>query len=183
VGQGEPIDEEFQKSEILNKEFEHEDIEDLSQGFVDWDSPPTYDDDVSEVDLNERPLPSDQEGEYTAYWFTTMFDGLYSKEDDSLEEEEPTDDIANYEEVDENPLGELPNFNDGELGYVNFLDIYNILSDSHNNDCDEFYVDEENYMFTRETMTDPFFRGCLVNPITLPHVIFTLHCSWIKINK
>jgi hypothetical protein len=36
--QGEPVDEEFQESEILNEEFEHEDVEDPSQGFVDWDS-------------------------------------------------------------------------------------------------------------------------------------------------
>ena len=74
-----------------------------------------------------------------------------------MEEEELIDDITDYKKVDENLLGELPNFNDEELGYVDFLGIYNILSDSHNNDCDEFYVDGENYMFTRETMTDPFF--------------------------
>jgi hypothetical protein len=30
------------------------------------------------------------------------------------------------------------------------------LSDSHDNDCDEFIVYEENYMFTRETTTNPF---------------------------
>jgi hypothetical protein len=33
--QGELVDEEFQKSKILNEEFEHEDVEDPSQGFVD----------------------------------------------------------------------------------------------------------------------------------------------------
>jgi hypothetical protein len=34
--EGEPVDEEFQKSEILNEEFEHEGVEDEdpSQGFV-----------------------------------------------------------------------------------------------------------------------------------------------------
>ena len=34
--------------------------------------------------------------------------------------------------------------------------MYDILSDSHNNDCDEFYTDEKNYMFTKETTVDPF---------------------------
>jgi hypothetical protein len=33
--QGELVDKEFQESEILNEEFEHEDVEDSSQGFVD----------------------------------------------------------------------------------------------------------------------------------------------------
>jgi hypothetical protein len=50
----------------------------------------------------------------------------------------------------------VPNFNDEELGYVDFLSIDDILSDFHNNDYDEFYTDEETYIFTRERMTDPF---------------------------
>jgi hypothetical protein len=54
------VDGEFQ-------EFEHEGIEDEdpSQGFVDWDSPPTYnDDDVNEEDPMEEPLASNLEEEY-----------------------------------------------------------------------------------------------------------------------
>ena len=57
-GKGEPVDEEF-----LNEDFKREDVENPSQGFVDWDFPPAYDDNVSEVDSNERPLPSDLEEE------------------------------------------------------------------------------------------------------------------------
>jgi hypothetical protein len=71
--------------------------------------------------------------------------------------------IVDYYEDDEDLTGEVHNFNDEELGYVDFLSIDDILSDSHNNDCDEFYVDEENYIFTRERMTDPFlsiFMAC-----------------------
>jgi hypothetical protein len=34
-GQGEPVDKVFQESEILNEEFKNEDVEGLSQGFVD----------------------------------------------------------------------------------------------------------------------------------------------------
>jgi hypothetical protein len=34
-GQSEPVDEVFQEFEILNEEFENEDVEDLSQGLVD----------------------------------------------------------------------------------------------------------------------------------------------------
>jgi hypothetical protein len=50
----------------------------------------------------------------------------------------------------------VPNFNDEKVGYVDFLSVDDILSYSHNNDCDEFYVDDENYLFTRETTTNPF---------------------------
>jgi hypothetical protein len=73
-----------------------------------------------------------------------------------LEEEDPTEDITEYYEEDEDLPGELSNFSDKELGYIDFLSVDDILSDSHNNDCNEFYIDEKNYMFTRETNADPF---------------------------
>jgi hypothetical protein len=57
--QGEHVDAEFQESEILNEEFEYEDVEDPSQGFVDWDSSPTYDDDVNDEGPIEEPLATD----------------------------------------------------------------------------------------------------------------------------
>jgi hypothetical protein len=80
-----------------------------------------------------------------------------------LEDEEPTDDIANYEEddiaddedVDEDLLGEVPNFNGEDVDYVDFLGIEDILN-SPRNDYGEFYADEEHYMFTRESVADPF---------------------------
>jgi hypothetical protein len=93
-----------------------------------------------------------------------MFSSLYPGEDDQLEDEEPTDDIADYEEdniaddedVDENLPGEVPNFNGEDVYYVDFLGIDNILNSLHD-DYGEFYVDEENYLFTRELVVDPFW--------------------------
>jgi hypothetical protein len=60
------VDREFQESEFIGEEFEHECIkeEDPLQGFVDWDSPPTYDDDVNEKDPIKEPLASNLEEEY-----------------------------------------------------------------------------------------------------------------------
>ena len=75
--------------------------------------PTTYDDNVNEEDPIEEPLASDLKEEY--------------KEDDQLEEEELTDNIADYEEVDKDLSGEVPNFNDEEVDYVDFLGIEDIL--------------------------------------------------------
>ena len=90
-----------------------------------------------------------------------MFGGLYTDEDDQLEDEEPTDDIADYEEVDEGLLSEVPNYNE-EVEFVDFLGVEDILN-SLNNDLGEFYANKENYMFTREIMVDTFlsiFMAC-----------------------
>jgi hypothetical protein len=76
---------------------------------------------------------------------------------------DPLDSIADYNEVDEDLPSVDPNFNDEELGYVDFFGVDNLLSDSHNNDRDEFYADEKNYKFTREIMTNSFlsiFMAC-----------------------
>jgi hypothetical protein len=70
-----------------------------------------------------------------------MFGSLHLEEDGHLEEEVPKDGIANYNEVDEDIVGEVLNFNDEEVGYVDFLGVDDILSNSYNNDCDEFYAD------------------------------------------
>jgi hypothetical protein len=65
-------DEEFQKDEFVDDEFkhgdvhddiEHKDVEDPSQGFVDWDSPPTYDIDIEHENLVRDSLSYDQEKE------------------------------------------------------------------------------------------------------------------------
>jgi hypothetical protein len=45
------------------------------------------------------------------------------QKDDLGEEEEPTDDIADYEEVDEGLSGEVPNYNEKEVEYVDFLGV------------------------------------------------------------
>jgi hypothetical protein len=96
-------------------------------------------------------------------FFIFIFGGFYHDEDDQLEDEEPKDGIANYEEddiadneeVDEDLSGEAPNFNTEEVDYVDFLGVENILNFPHD-DYGEFCADEKNYMFTRETMTYPF---------------------------
>jgi hypothetical protein len=150
------VDEEFQESEIFNEEFEREYVEDVDplQGFVDWDSPPTYDEDVSEEDSIKEPLASVLEEEHEEDGFFPMFGGLYPDKGE-LEEEEPTYDIADYEELDEGLSGEVSNYNEEDVEYVDFFGVEDILN-SPNNDVDEFYTDEENYMFIREVTTDPF---------------------------
>ena len=159
------MDGEFQESDFIDEEFEHEGVEneDMSQELVDWDTPPVYNDDVNEEELIEELLASDLEEEYEEYGLHHMFSGFYPKEDDQLEDEEPTNDIANYEEdditndedVDEDLLGEVLNFNGEDVDYVDFLGIENILNSPHD-DYGEFYADEKNYMFTRESVVNPF---------------------------
>jgi hypothetical protein len=160
----ESVDGEYQESDFVDEEFKHKD-EDPSQGFVDWDTPPIYDDDVNEEEPIEEPLASDLEEEYKEYGLHPIFSGLYPDEDGQWEDEEPTDDIADSEEdyiaddegVDEDFTGEVPNFNGETVDYVDFLGIDNILNSPHD-DYGEFYADEENYMFTRESVVDPFFN-------------------------
>ena len=125
----ESVDWEFQESEFIDEEFRHKGVEDKdpSQGFVDWDSLPTYDDDVNEEDPIEELLASNLKEEYEEYELHPMFDGLYPSEDEQLEEEELMDDIADYEEddivdevVDEDFSGKVPNFNGEDGDYVDF---------------------------------------------------------------
>ncbi|XP_059462639.1 uncharacterized protein LOC132191562 [Corylus avellana] len=132
----ESVDGKFQESKFIDEEFRHEDIEDPSQRFVAWDSPPTYDEKPEEDDSWEEEKPPE---EYKEDGFYPMFDGLYSKEDDQLdgeeyeedeffpifdglypeddqlEEEEPMDGIADYEKDGEDLSGEVPNFNGEEI--------------------------------------------------------------------
>jgi hypothetical protein len=116
-------------------------------------------------------LASNLKEEYKDYGLHPMFSNLYLDEDDQLEDEELTDDIANYEEdditnyeeddiandedVDEDLSGEVPNFNGEDVDYIDFLSINNILN-SPQDDYGEFYANVKNYMFTRESMVDPF---------------------------
>jgi hypothetical protein len=156
------VDEEFQESDFIDEEFELED-EDLSQGLVDWDTPPVYDDDVNEEEPNEEPLASNLEEEYEEYGLHPMFSGLYLDEDDQLKDEEPTDGIADEDDQleDGKPTDDIANYEEDDITdykdveYVDFLGIDNILNSPHD-DYGEFYADEENYMFTMESMVDPF---------------------------
>ena len=112
---------------------------------MDWDSPPTYDDDVNDEDPIEKPLVIDLEEEYEKYELHPIFGGLYPKKDDQLEDEKLTDDItdyeendiADYEEGDEEFSGEVPNFNGEKGDYVDFLVVKNILN-SHHKEYGEF---------------------------------------------
>jgi hypothetical protein len=158
------VDGEFQESDFIDEEFEHEGVEDEdhSQELVDWDTPPVYDDDVNEEEPIEEPLAFDLEEEYEEYELHPMHNSLFPDEDDPLGGEEPTDDITDYEEDDEGLSSEVSNYNEEEDEYVDFLGVENILN-SHNNDVDEFYAGEKNYMFTRESVVDPFlsiFMAC-----------------------
>jgi hypothetical protein len=110
-------------------------------------------------------LAFDLEEEYKEYGLHPIFSGLYPNEDGQWEDEEPTDDIAdseedyiaNDEDVDEDFTDEVPNFNGETVDYVDFLGIDNILNFPHD-DYGEFYADEENYMFTWESVVDPSFN-------------------------
>jgi hypothetical protein len=84
-----------------------------------------------------------------------MFGTFYPDKDEQLGDEESTNDIGKYEEVDEGLSGDVSNYNEEEVEYVDFLGVEDILN-SPNNDVDEFYTDEENYMFIREVTADPF---------------------------
>jgi hypothetical protein len=66
VEEKESVDGEFQESKFIDEEFEHKGIEDEDplQGFVDWDSPLSYDDDVNKEDPIEEPLAFNLEEEY-----------------------------------------------------------------------------------------------------------------------
>jgi hypothetical protein len=153
----ESVDGECQESDFIDEEFEHEGVEDEdpSQGFVDWDTPLVYDDDVNEEEPIEDPLASDLEEEYEEYVLHPMFSDLYPEEDDQLEDEEPMDGIADEDGQleDEEPTDDIADYK--EVEYVDFLGVEDILN-SPNNDVDEFYTDKENYMFIREVTADPF---------------------------
>ena len=46
---------------FIDEEFKHVDVKDPSQGFMDWDSPPTYDSDINDEDLVRGSLSYDHE--------------------------------------------------------------------------------------------------------------------------
>jgi hypothetical protein len=134
----ESMDGMFQESNFIDEKFEHEGVEDEdpSQWLIDWDTPPIYDDDVNEEEPIEEPLESDPKEKYEEYGLHPMFSSLYPNADDQLEDEEPTNDITDYEEddiaddddVDEDFSGEVPNFNGEDVDYVDFLGVEDILN-------------------------------------------------------
>jgi hypothetical protein len=87
-------------------------------------------------------------------FFFPMFGDLYPDENDQLGDEKPTDDIAEYEKVDECLSSNVSNYNEEEVEYVDFLSVENILN-SPTNDVDEFYTNEKNYILIRKVTVDP----------------------------
>jgi hypothetical protein len=55
----------------VHDDVEHEDVEYPSQGFIDWDSPPTYDIDINDEDLVGGSLSFDQERIYSRLGLST----------------------------------------------------------------------------------------------------------------
>jgi hypothetical protein len=156
----ESVDEEFQEFKATNEEFEHECVEDedTSQWFVDWDSPPIYDEDVNEEASIEEPLASILEEEHEEDGFFPMIEGLYPSEDEQLGGEEPTYDIAEYEEVDEGLSGDVFNYNEKEVEYVDFIGVDAILSNPSNKVCDEIYMAEGNVLLKGDGVVASYLK-------------------------
>jgi hypothetical protein len=166
------VDGEFQEADFIDEEFKPKGVEDEdpSQELVDWDTPPVYDDDVNKEGPIEEPLASDLEEEFEEYGLHPIFGGLYLDEDGQLEDEEPMDGIVDeeYPLEDGKPMDDITDCEEDDIAdykeveYIDFLGVEDILN-SPNNDVDEFYMDEENYMFIREVTADPFmsiFMAC-----------------------
>lgn len=60
---------------------------------------------------------------------------------------------------DESPKSEVFDLGVEEVDSMDFVGIENILSNSPNNDFEEFYTVEENFIFKREEIVDPFLGG------------------------
>jgi hypothetical protein len=99
-----------------------------------------------------------------------IFCSVYPDEDGQLEDEESTDGIVDeeYPLEDGEPTNDITNCEEDDIAdykevkYVDFLGVEDILN-SPNSDVDEFYTDEENYMFIREVTANPFmsiFMAC-----------------------
>jgi hypothetical protein len=155
------VDGEFQEFKFIDEEFEHGGVEDEdpSQGFVDWDSPPTYDDDVNVEDPIEESLISDQVEEINLSESITIF----YEEDEPLEDvslsesfaffhkEEVNlsnsfalfDDNSTYHVPDKSPEDKIFNFGVKPIDWVDFIGINAILSNSSNQLGDEICMTGE----------------------------------------
>lgn len=84
------VDIEFQEDEFVDEEFQHgdvhKDVDEPSQGFMDWDSLPTYDTEVVDEDLAEGSLSYNHEEESGVDQTSPPIYDIYLREDDLLEE-------------------------------------------------------------------------------------------------
>jgi hypothetical protein len=149
------IDEEFQHGDV------HEDVEDPSQGFMDWDSLPTYDSNISNEDLVRGSLSYDHKEESVINW------DIYPKEEKSLEKVNLLDNIENF--VDESSIHHVPDESpksevfDLDVNEVDFLGVENILSNSLEVKVfDDFYM-ENNFISKRKETIDSFWEIFMVH--------------------
>jgi len=114
----------------VHDDVEHEDVEDPSQGFVDWDSLPTYDIDINDEDLVGGSLSFDQEKESKVEWVSPIIYDIYPEKEELLEKVNLSDNIENFVDkssthhvLDEIPKNEVF---DLDVNEVDFLRVENI---------------------------------------------------------
>jgi hypothetical protein len=146
----------------VHDDVEHEDVEDPSQGFVDWDSLPTYDIDINDEDLVGGSLSFDQEKESKVEWVSPIIYDIYPEKEELLEKVNLSDNIENF--VDKSSTHHVldkiskSEIFDLDVKKVDFIGVENILSNSLDvNVFDDFYA-EKNFMFKSEEVVDPFWK-------------------------
>jgi hypothetical protein len=140
-GNTESVDEERQESEVIDEEFERECVKDVdpSQGFVDWDSPPTYDEDINEKDPIEQPLAFALEEEHEE--LGKQVDEVNLSESFAL-----FDNNSTYYVPVKSLEGKVFDFSVEPIDYVDFIGIDAILSNYSSQNCDEIYMVEEAFL-------------------------------------
>jgi hypothetical protein len=140
-GNTESVDEERQESEVIDEEFERECVEDVdpSQGFVDWDSPPTYNEHINEKDPIEEPLAFILEEEHEE-------SGKQVDEVNLSESFALFDNNSTYYVPVKSLEGKVFNFSVEPIDYVDFIGIDAILSNYSGQNCDEIYMVEEAFL-------------------------------------
>jgi hypothetical protein len=135
------VDEERQEFEVIDEEFERECVEDVdpSQGFVDWNSPPTYDEDINEKDPIEEPLTFALEEEHEE--LGKQVDEVNLSESFAL-----FDDNSTYYVHVKSLEGKVFDFSVEPIDYVDFIGIDAILSNYSSQNCDEIYMVEEAFL-------------------------------------
>jgi hypothetical protein len=134
----------------VHDDVEHEDVEDPSQGFIDWDSPSTCDIDINNEDLVGGSLSFDQEKESIVDWVSPLMYYIYPEKEEPLEKVNLSDNIENFVDEtsthhvrDEIPKSEVFDLNVNE---VDFLRVENILSNSLNVNAFDIFMRRKFYV-------------------------------------
>lgn len=147
------IDEEFQENEFVDAKFQENEFvdgelkhkEDIpSHQFVDQNSKPNYDVDVDDEELVASFSSYDQENQLDE---ASLPDNIKIFVDES----------TLLLEFDESPKIEEFDLDVEESGFIDFLGIENIVSNSPNHDLDEFNMAQENLMFKQTKIIDHFW--------------------------